>query len=125
MATNNQDIFTRAYTMLTTLRTNIDKMTALIPETYVHEFHVVLDKLESIGKDVAEFRIPDSEVKPKVTGVSPVSYIGGGGGHVSYSEEKYVERTYILTKIDAILGYFEIITSEKPKKTGFRTSDNP
>ena len=123
MATNNQDIFTRAYTMLTSLRTNIDKMTALIPETYVHEFHVVLDKLESIGKDVAEFRIPDSEVKPKVTGVSAVSYIGGGESHVSYSGEKYVDQSFILTKLDAILGYFEIITSKKPRRIGFSPPD--
>ncbi len=43
----------------------------------------------------------------------------GGRSETSYSEEKYVERTYILTKLDAILGYFEIITSEKPRRIGF------
>ena len=126
MATNKQDTLARARTTLSSLQRIIAQMTEYsVEEKFVREFHAVLDRLEGIGMEVAEYRIPDSEVKPKVTGVSPVSYIGGGGGHVSYSEEKYVERTYILTKIDAILGYFEIITSEKPKKTGFRTSDNP
>ena len=121
MTENSQDKLVRA--MLSSLRKYIDQMTTnSIPEKYVREFHTVLDRLEGIGMEVAEYRIPDSEVKPKVTGVSPVSYIGGGGGHVSYSEEKYAERSFILIKLDAILSYFEIITSEKPKKIGFRTS---
>lgn len=123
MATNKQDVLARAYATLSSLRKNIDQMTALVPETYLREFHAMLDRLEGIGIDVSEFRIPDSEVKPKVTSVSPVNYIGGGGGHVSYSKEKYVDKPYILTKIDAILGYFEIITSEKPKRIGFIKSD--
>ena len=36
-----------------------------------------------------------------------------------HSEEKYVDKSFILMKLDAILGYFEIITSEKPRKIGF------
>lgn len=120
MTKDKQDILARAYAMLTSLRKHIGDMTSNnVPETYVREFHTVLDRLESIEIDVAEFCIPDSEVKPKVTGVSPVSSHGGGGGHVSYSKEKYVDKSFILTQLDAILGYFEIITPEKPRKIGF------
>ena len=116
MATNKQDTLARAYAMLSSLRKNIDQITSGVTETYVREFHTVLDRLEDTGIDVSEFRIPDSLVKPRVR----ASWIGEGGrSETSYSEEKYVERTYILTKIDAILGYFQIITSEKPRRIGF------
>ena len=111
MEKNNQDAFTRAYATLTSLRKNINEMNYGVLETYVREFHNVLDKLEGIGIDVSEFRIPTSEVKPRITSVSRE------GRH--YSEEKYVDKSYILTKIDAILGYFEIVTSDKPRKIGF------
>jgi len=122
MATNEQDVLARACERLSALRKNIGEMVDyLVLETYVQEFHAVLDRIEGIGIDVSEFRIPDSEVKPKVTNVSPVSYIGGGGGHVSYSKEKYVDKSFILTKLDAILGYFK---SEKPRKIGFHTPEN-
>ena len=114
MVKENQDAFVRAFAMLSSLRKNIGQMTDYsILETYVREFHTVLDKLGTTRVDVSEFRIPDSEVKPRETGGSYVT------GERWYSEEKYVDKPYFLTKLDAILGYFEIITSEKPRKIGF------
>ena len=123
MATNNQDALTRAHAMLSSLRKNIDQMTEYnVTETYVHEFHNVLEKLEGIGIDVSEFRIPDSELKHRDTAAS--MYVRGERiSPYEPSEEKYVDRTLILTKLDAILGYFEIITSEKPKRMGFTKSN--
>jgi hypothetical protein len=76
----------------------------------------VLDKLEKIGISVSEFRVSGLEVQPRVT----MTHFGSGGAEHSYSDEKYVDKALILTKLDAILGYFEIITSEKPRKIGFR-----
>ena len=121
MTKNSQDELARAYATLKALRNNIDKMKEYsIPEKYVDEFHSVLGKLEGVGMETAEFRIPDSLVKPRIT----ASLRGADGrSHYSYSEEKYVERSFILTKLDAILGYFEIITAEKPRKIGFNPSN--
>ncbi|MFC1985933.1 hypothetical protein ACFLWC_02940 [Chloroflexota bacterium] len=99
---------------------NIDQMAdykGKVTETYVREFHVVLDRLEDIGIDVSDFRIPDFVVKPMIT-ASWSDWDGRGSQH-RYSEDKYVDKSFILTKLDAILGYFEIITSEKPRKIGF------
>ncbi|HJX69641.1 MAG TPA: hypothetical protein VJ441_00945, partial [Dehalococcoidia bacterium] len=127
MTKNNQDTLARAFAMLSSLRENIANMSSnSVPETYVHEFHAELTRLEGIGIDISQFRIPESEVRPIVIDVSPVNYlgVGGGGGQATYSKEKYVQRPFILTKLDAILKYFEIITSEKPKKIGFSTPDN-
>ena len=110
MAEDKQDALVRAFATLSALRKNVDQIGA-ISEKYVREFHTVLDRLESIGIDVSEFRIPHSEITPHVRSVV--------GGVRHYSEEKYVDRAYMLTKMDAILGYFEIITSDKPRKIGF------
>ena len=118
MVENKQDVLARVLATLPALRKNIDDMKDnLVLETYVREFHTVLDRLDGIGINVSEFRVPDSEVKPRVPAFS--SFGGRDGSHVSYTDEKYVDKSFILIKLDAILGYFEIITSEKPKKMGF------
>ena len=105
MATNNQDVLARAYIMLSSLRKNIAEGTFRfgVGETYIRVFHNELDRLEAIEIDVSEFRIPDSEVYRRVS----ASSLEGD----TYTR-KTVDRAFILTKIDAILGYFEIITSE-------------
>ena len=119
MEKSKQDVLTRAYAMLSSLRKNIAQLSG-VEEKYVNEFHIVLDKLEKIDISVSEFRIPDSMVKPKVT----MSHITRGGAEHIYSDEKYVDKALILVKLDAILGYFEIITAEKPRKIGYHTPDN-
>lgn len=124
MTKDKQDKLARAYAMLTSLRKNIDQMTSTIPETYVHEFNTVLTNLEGIGIDVSEFRIPDSEVAPRVTAIRTLTFREGPKAGTDYSKEKYVDKPYLLTKIDAILGYFEIITYEKPRRIGFTKSDS-
>jgi hypothetical protein len=74
--------------------------------------------VESIGIDVAEFRILDSELKHRDTAAS--MYVGGERiSSYKPSEEKYVDKSFILTKLDAILGCFEIIAFEKPRRIGF------
>ena len=119
MGEDKHDKLARAYVMLSALRKNIDQMTS-VTETYVTQFHTVLDRLEAIKIDVSDFRIPDLVVKPKVTGVPAVNYLTGESrGHVSYSKEKYVDKSFILTKLDAIIGYLKNITSEKPRRIGF------
>lgn len=106
------DAFARAYALLSSLQQNLNKMTDYsVEETYVNEYHSILDRIEETGIDVSEFRVPDSEIKPRVT----AAWEGGQ----SYSEEKYVKRVFLLTKAEAILGYFNIITKEPPPKIGF------
>ncbi len=122
MVEDKQDALARAFATLSSLRKNIGEMTAYrVLETYVNEYHTVLDRMKDIGIDVSEFRIPDSEVKPDDSWSYPHSRsrAGGGGDQVTYSKEKYVGKSFILMKLDAILGYFGIITSEKPRRIGF------
>jgi hypothetical protein len=105
-----QDIIIRAYARLKGLRSNVDKL-SLVEETYANESHSILDTLEKTGINTTEFRVPIAEIKPRITSVSR------SGKH--YSDEKYVPKVLLLAKLDAILNYFEIITSDKPKKIGF------
>ncbi len=69
--------------------------------------------MESIGLDNSEFHIPDSEVSQRVQNISYLT------GERSYSDYKAIDNNYFLFKLDSILGYFEIITSDKPKRMGF------
>ena len=115
MEENKQDKLARAYATLKSLRNNIAEMTN-VTELYVNELHTVLIRLQGIGMDVSEFFIPDSAVKPRITVMT--------SNGPRYSDEKYVDKYFILTKLDAILGYFEIITSEKPRRIGFTKSND-
>ena len=128
MIENKQDELDRAYTMLLSLRENIDSMTTnSIQEKYVHRFHDVLDRLGGIDIDVTEYRVLDSEIAPVRTSIPVFSFGTESTGKVSYSKEKYVDKSFILIKLDAILGYLDSLTSdkpEKPRKIGYPTPDN-
>ena len=69
MTKNSQDEIARAYATLLSLRKNIEKI--LVSEKYVREYHAVLDKLEGVGIDISEFRIPYSEIEPMLSSTSP------------------------------------------------------
>lgn len=115
----NQDAIIRAYALLSSLRKNVDQPSIAeyhgITSSYVGEYHKALDLLEEIGMNVSHFRIPDSELQPRLL-VSSLSSL-------SYSEEKYVRKSYFLSKLDAILQYFELQTSEPKKTIGFSPPD--
>jgi ABC-type lipoprotein release transport system permease subunit len=117
-----QDELARAYARLSSLRKNIGDIKYGIEEKYVFEYHGILDKFQYLGVDTSEFRIPDSEIAPIVTSISTLTFEDRPSG-VTYSKEKYVDRSFFLIKLDAILGYFEITTSKEPRKIGYRTPD--
>ena len=118
---NSQDELIRAYAILKSLRSNISQInSAVIKETFVSEFHDALEKLTSIGIDVSEFRIPDSQLAR----IRDSSIMVAGSSPIIYTKERYVDKTYFLTKMDAVLGYFDIIMSPEPKRMGFRKPED-
>ena len=121
MTKNKQDKLKRAHAMLSSLQNNIAQMGGNVPEKYVHKFHDVLNRLGGIDIDVTEYRVPDSELKHRDTAAS--MYVGGERiTPYKPSEEKYVDKPFILTQLDAILGYLDSLISdkpEKPRKIGF------
>lgn len=115
----NQDIIIRAYALISSLRKNVDQPSITeynsIKSSYVEEYHNALNLLEEIGINVSDFRIPDSELQPTVV----VATSRGA----KYSKEKYVRKSYFLSKLDAILVYFDLLTSEPKKTMGFTSPD--
>ncbi len=109
----NQDIILRAYAVLSSLRKNIDQPSITeynsIKSSYVEEFHSVLKSLEEIGMNVSQFYIPDSEIEPIFSSLE-------GETH---SRDRYVRKSYFLTKLDAILIYFDMKTAKPRKTIGF------
>jgi hypothetical protein len=110
----NKDTIIRALALLSALRKNVDQPSITeynsIKDSYVEEYHDALHLLEDTGMNVSHFRIPDSELQPL-----PDYY--------AYSKVKYVRKSYFLSKLDAILMYFELQTSEPKKTIGFSPPD--
>ena len=119
MQEKNQHSLKRAYATLQALRSNIIDIASVygVEEKYVSQYHAALDMLESIGIDVAQFRIPPSEVQHRET-IPPVSYPGQPAPE-EYTKEKYVRKGLLLTKLDTILMYFEPTHSDEPRRIGF------
>ena len=87
------------------------------PAKYVREYHDALAHLTESGFQTDEFRIPGEEVAPRVTGGNYLT------GEVDYSADEYVDRSLFFAKLDAVLGYFDLVTAQPnmPKPLiGFR-----
>jgi len=102
MTDTSRDILRRNLEMLASLQANIGTIKGLVPEAYVHEFHVALENLKAIGIDVSQYRISDSMLRRTVI----QTCIGEGS---VYSQERYVERAFLLTKLDAIIKYLNTL----------------
>jgi hypothetical protein len=116
---NQQDTLRRVLARLQALRSSIDRPDIpeynSIDESYVQQYHDVLDSLETLDVNTAEFRIPDSQVQSRV--------ISSGPRGTSYSDKKYIRKTYFLVHLDGILNYFELLTADQPKRIGFSPPD--
>jgi len=96
MTDGTEDTRRRALAMLRSLRKYVDTIQGAVEEKYVTEFHAALDSLEATGIDVSQSRIPPSEVER----LARVSHMDGSA---TYSQEKYVDKPFLLTKLDAAI----------------------
>lgn len=102
------DILRRAYARLVALRENLPEASS-VSEDYVEEFHDALFDLECLDYDVVPFHVRPQCVRP-----SKERILSG------LSAEKYVERAMLLTKISAVLVYFDLSQPTKePAEIGF------
>ncbi|MDD4875839.1 MAG: hypothetical protein PHQ86_01725 [Dehalococcoidales bacterium] len=122
MENQTQDILIRVHTMLVALKDAIEKMDTkhnYIEEKYISEFHIALDKLAGLDINLAEYYIPDSQLNPIVTSRTPESR--SSPSVPTYSKEKYADKSFVLMRLNAVQGYFEVIISDEPRKIGFNT----
>jgi hypothetical protein len=104
---------------LTALKNNLPKH--LVSRKYADEFNSILAELEkSSGEDLNEFKIPASEIQPRVTSFNMIS------GQKTYSFDSYCEREFLLMKIDGVLGYFTLLLqpTEIKNQMGFLVEEN-
>jgi|SRR5450759_5124396 len=97
----------RVLAALDAIRSNVPER---LDERDVAQYHGELDRLESAGYDVQEWRIPESWFEKQ--SVKSQSYIDSS--RKSYYRP-FVYQYRFLTKIDALLGFFQI----EGKKVGF------
>ncbi len=100
----------KAYTLLKSLRQNLPE-TYEVSKDWVDDYHSILDSIEtSTGQSLKEFRVPDSDIHPQVTGGNYVT------GQVSYGK-LVVYPSRLLLKVDAVLSYytFQNSATEKPR----------
>ena len=115
MSSGNRTTLTGVLELLKDLKETIN-IPCQVEETYVREFHNALKALESLGQNVDEFYIPDSEIKPRLTSLRY-------DGLKSYSHEKYVDRDLLLKKLDTLLLSFKRTGEEEKADLRFNKSE--
>ena len=104
---------------LTALKNNLPKH--LVPRKYADEFNSILVELENnSGENLGEFKIPASEIQPRVTSFSMMS------DRKTYSSESYCDKDFLLMKVDGVLGYFTLLLqpTEIKNQMGFSVKEN-
>lgn len=104
------DELIRLYCRLDALKKNLPASHS-INEKYVQEYHAILDELsKTIQLSLEEFRIPNSEMKREFLGGNYIT------GEKHYSNDKVCERFFLLSKLEALLSYFQTqhFSEEKP-----------
>ena len=106
---SNQDRIVRLYSRLTSLKQNLP-VGANIAAQYINEYHSILLELQKITSDLSEFFVPEGDISPVVTSFNYRT------GKKFYSEKLFCERSFLLIKLDGLLGYFQIkyLSEEKP-----------
>jgi hypothetical protein len=105
---NDPRQFAMACAQLDALRKNIPSS---LDEPRVNEYHAIIDALElASGENFSQFRIPDSEIKPKLLQVRARGW-DGSPGSAKYSDKKYCERNFFTRQIEALWLYLEALKS--------------
>lgn len=83
-----------------------------IDEARVDEYHSILDALEEATQEnLAVFRIPAEEMKPKLIRTQAAAY-GGGFGFAEYSKNKYCDKRFFLRQYTAAMGYLKTLRDD-------------
>ncbi|MFC1948752.1 hypothetical protein ACFLW0_01060 [Chloroflexota bacterium] len=116
---SGRDRLLRALSQLKALRTSIADPSVNeysdLTESQVNQFHSVLSSISSAGIEVAEFKIPGTEIQPRLTSID------ASDGARGYSDEKYVRKSVFLAKLNGIISYLNTRLTEHPGRTGFIT----
>jgi hypothetical protein len=98
---------------LSALRKNIPSWPT---ESLAREYNSMVDEFESElqDKEFAHFKIPESDIKPRIVSVVP-------GRGANYSTAKYCEDGVLKRQVDGLWAYLEavqVVEREEPKSSG-------
>lgn len=109
----------KALAKLRGIRANVDEKRHETQEKYVHEYNTTVSEIAQVLQDNLEtFLVPGNEIRPKVVGYGPTT-------GKRYSSDSWTETQLLLTKLDSLINYFEMLLGgEEPKRpAGFRPSE--
>ncbi len=107
---STQDRLARALSKIRSLRTTLTDTTLAnkyeVSENYVKEYDEALEHLSALGYDIDEFAVPKNMLKRSASSANMMS------GKVKYRSGLWVERTFLLMKLDSALGYFDFMRGD-------------
>lgn len=107
-----QEEIKKAFVNLRSLKDNLPKSLS-INEKFVRMFHNEINRLVAIGfSGLDDFKVPENEIKHEMTSFTPAAPEFGQQESISYSQDRYIEREILLIKIDALLAYFQVSSTE-------------
>jgi hypothetical protein len=107
------DKLARAYARLEALRDALPESSS-ITERYVDEYHAALKHLSDLGEDVAEFSIPDGDLRHMVSSSNAITR------EQRFTADRRVARPLLLAKLNAVLSYFNMVEGRTAKPIGFK-----
>ena len=104
---DKQNNIKKSYAFLISLKETIPS-DSLIHERFANTYNEQVERLIKLGfDDLEEFKIPSHEIKHSQIATN------------MFSEERFVDRNFLLMKINAILNFFSVSTEDK--QIGFDT----
>jgi hypothetical protein len=115
---DKEDLIKRVYSQLVSLRQNLQDThpNNVVEWDEVNLYIGLLDKLESAGFDVEDFKIPSQVLSDEVVETNYLTH------ETAKSGRSNVRFGLFKTKLDALLTYFQL--GEKKTKIGFRDPDS-
>lgn len=111
MVNDDPNIIFKALAKLKGIRTNIKEASHYTHEKYIHEYNATVSEIAGVLQDNLDtFLVPQTEIAPKITSISPST-------GTKYSSDRWGETQLLLTKLDSVIGYFEMLIGNKEPKS--------
>lgn len=111
----NQEVLALAHFRLEGLKTALEAESRRrdVEERFATEYENVLGSLDAAGYDVSAMRLAEGDVGSRLASAVPAE------GEYEYSQERYVQRTLLVAKVTAALGYFRWKSQRPPEELGY------
>lgn len=105
-----------AYARLIGFKQNIPTHLSSVPESYIDEYHAILDILsKAADTDLKGFYVPRSAIVPVVRSINTRTHTR------TYSSGSYCDRAILMMKVDAIITFFSLSSNDPEKPAiGFK-----